>query len=154
MDRFMKAALKEAEKARSKGEVPVGAVIVKDSKIIARGHNQIESKNDATNHGELIAIKKACKKLGYKRLTGTTMYVTLEPCAMCAGAIVLARIDNLVIGARDPKTGACGSVIQIVNNEKLNHRVNITSGIMEEECSEILKDFFRDLRKEKRGQLE
>ncbi len=151
LEKFMEEALKEAEKAKQEGEVPVGAIIVKDDKIIARGYNQNQSKNDSTLHSEMICIKKASDKLGTWRLTGTTMYVTLEPCSMCAGAIVLSRIDNLVIGAMDPKTGACGSVLQIANNKKLNHRLNITTGVLEDQCSKLLKDFFRELREEKRG---
>ncbi len=147
----MKEAFKEAEKAKAKGEVPVGAIVVKDGKIIGRGHNQNQGKNDSTLHSEIIAIKKASKNLGTWRLTGSTMYVTLEPCSMCAGAIVLSRIDNLVIGTMDPKAGACGSVLQIVSNTNLNHKVNVTAGVMEEQCSNLLKDFFRKLREEKRG---
>ena len=147
----MREALKEARKAEAKGEIPVGAIIVKDGKIIGRGHNQNRNKLDSTSHAEIIAIKKACSNIKSSRLIGTTMYVTLEPCAMCAGAIVLSRIENLVIGTSDPKSGACGSVLQVVENEKLNHKVNITRGLLEEDCSYILKDFFRKLREEKRG---
>ncbi len=147
----MKEALKEAEKARKKGEVPVGAVIVKDGKIISRGYNQTQRKNDATLHAEMVAIRKASKKLKTWRLVDTTMYVTLEPCAMCAGAILLSRIDTVVIGTQDPKSGACGSVVQIASNENLNHRVEIKTGLLEDECGDILRGFFKKLREEKRG---
>lgn len=146
VDYFMKKAILEAEKAYDMDEVPVGAVVVKDGKIIGRGFNQKELAKDATKHAEMMAINEACKTLNAWRLTGCTMYVTLEPCAMCAGALVNSRMDNLIIGARDPKTGACGSVFNIVNEEKLNHTINVEFGVMEEECSTMLKDFFKKLR--------
>ncbi|SHI42533.1 tRNA-adenosine deaminase [Dethiosulfatibacter aminovorans DSM 17477] len=146
VDYFMKKAILEAEKAYDMDEVPVGAVVVKDGKIIGRGFNQKELAKDATKHAEILAINEACKTLNAWRLTGCTMYVTLEPCAMCAGALVNSRIDNLIIGARDPKTGACGSVFNIVNEEKLNHGINVEFGVMEDECSTMLKDFFKKLR--------
>lgn len=146
MEKFMSEALKEAEKAGKMGEVPIGAVIVKDGKIIARGHNLTESAKDPTAHAEMIAIRQAASVLGGWRLFGCEMYVTAEPCAMCAGAIVWARIDTLYIGTMDPKAGACGSVFNIPQDERLNHRVNINTGLMQEECSKILKDFFRSLR--------
>ncbi len=151
LQKYMREAIKEAMKARRKGEVPVGAVIVKDGEIVARGHNQIIKRKNATFHAEIVAIRKATKKLRTSRLTGATMYVTLEPCSMCAGALVLSKIDKIVIGTSDPKTGACGSVLQIVDNENLNHRVTVITGVLEEECSSILKEFFRIIRKEKRG---
>lgn len=142
----MNEALKEALKAYDKGEVPVGAVIVRDGEIIGRGHNLTETGNDPTLHAEMIAIREAAKKLGGWRLTDCSMYVTLEPCSMCAGALVWSRMEKLFIGAMDPKAGACGSVLDIVRNEKLNHRIEIETGIMEEECSELIKRFFRELR--------
>lgn len=144
---FMKIALDEAYKAYSIGEVPVGAIIVSNEKIISTGYNMRENLKDPTAHAEIIAIRKASQVLGGWRLLNCTMYVTLEPCAMCAGAIVNSRIDRLVIGASDPKMGACGSVVNLVQNQKFNHRVELVSGIMGEECSEIMKDFFRKLRK-------
>jgi len=142
-------ALKEAEKARKIGESPVGAVIVKDGVIIARGHNERETKNDTTLHAEMTAIRKACKKLGTWRLNGCDLYVTLEPCTMCAGAIIQARIQNLYIGTSDLKAGAAGSVIDVFRVDDFNHRVEVSWGILEEECSSILKDFFRELRSKK-----
>ena len=143
---FMKRAYKEALKAYSKDEVPIGAVIVKDGKIIARGHNERELKQDATLHAEITAIRKACKKLGSWRLNDCDIYVTLEPCTMCAGALIQSRIRTLYIGALDPRAGAAGSVIDVFNVKEFNHKVEVVYGIMEEECSEILKKFFRELR--------
>ena len=145
-NRYMGEALKEAEKALELDEVPVGAVIVKDGEIIGRGHNRTRTDNDPTAHSEMIAIRQAAEKLGTWRLTGCTMYVTLEPCSMCAGAMVWARIDRLVIGAMDPKAGACGSVFNIPQEERLNHYVDVESGVRQEECSAMLSDFFKDLR--------
>lgn len=144
--RFMNAAYKEAVKAYEKDEVPIGAVIVKDDKIIAGGHNEKELKNDATLHAEIIAIKKACRKIGTWRLNDCDMYVTLEPCAMCAGALIQARIRTVYIAAKDPKAGAVGSVINISDIEEFNHKINVVFGIMEDECSELLKKFFKKLR--------
>ena len=143
----MQEALKEAKQAFAEEEVPVGAVIVHQGKIIARGHNQIERLKDPTAHAEIIAITSAANYLGTKWLNEASLYVTIEPCSMCAGALVLARIKNLYFGASDPKTGACGSVINIVNHKKLNHRLKVASGILQEECSDILKDFFKKKRK-------
>ena len=142
----MEEALVEAKKAFELGEVPVGAVIVKDGEIIARAHNLTETSKDPTAHAEVLAIKEAAEVLGGWRLLGCSMYVTLEPCSMCAGALVWSRMENLFIGARDPKTGACGSVFNIVDSGKLNHNVNVEYGLLEEECSELLKEFFRALR--------
>lgn len=147
---FMKQALKEAEKAYKKLEVPVGAVIVKDGKIIARGYNQKETKKDTTKHAEIIAIQKASKKLGSWRLIDCEMYVTLEPCSMCAGAIINSRIKKIYIGTMDQKTGAVGSVLNLLEDYKFNHKVEIESGIMQKECEKILKDFFKELRKSKK----
>jgi tRNA(adenine34) deaminase len=145
----MNEALKEARKAYNKDETPVGAVIVKDGKIVSRGHNQKELKIDPTFHAEMAAIVKACKKLGTWRLNECDMYVTLEPCAMCAGGIIQARIGRLFIGTTDPKAGAVGSVIDILKVDKFNHKVEVTYGILQDECSKILKDFFKELRKRK-----
>lgn len=146
---YMKEALEEAKKAYNILEVPVGAIIVYDGKIIGRGYNKRETTNDPTAHAEIIAIKEASEYLGQWRLLNCTMYVTLEPCAMCAGAIVNSRIENLIIGTQDEKRGCCGTVENLVNHEKFNHRVNVEIGIMREECSSIISDFFRDLRKQK-----
>lgn len=149
-NKYMKEALKEAQKSYNKEEIPVGAVIVKDCKIIGRGHNLKETKNDTTNHAEIIAIKKASKKLKSWRLTGCTMYVTLEPCTMCAGALIQARLDKVVIGTMDEKTGACGSVLNVVEDYKFNHRVEIEKGVMEKECKSIIQEFFKKLRGKKK----
>ena len=141
----MEEALKEAKKAYKKDEVPVGAVIVKNEKIIARAHNLRETKKMSTAHAEILAIEKASKKLESWRLIDCDMYVTLEPCTMCMGAIISSRINNLYIGALDHKTGACGSFIDL-NKYKYNHNVNITTGILKDKCAYILKDFFKNLR--------
>lgn len=146
MKKYMVEALKEAEIAASEGEVPVGAVIVRDGEIIARAHNMTEQTKDPTAHAEMLAIRQASQRLGGWRLPGCHMYVTAEPCSMCAGAIVWARIEKLVIGTMDPKAGACGSVFNIPQDRRLNHFVEIETGLMREECSQILKDFFSRLR--------
>lgn len=148
-EKFMKEALKEAEKAYKKLEVPIGAVIVKNGKIIARGHNQKEEKLDTTMHAEIIAIKKASKKLNSWRLNGCEMYVTLEPCPMCAGAIANARLDKIYIGTMDEKNGACGSVTDVLEDYKQNYRVEKESGIYKLECEQLLKQFFKYLRNKK-----
>ena len=150
-EKFMKEALKEAKKAYDKLEVPVGAVIVKDGKIIARAHNLKETKKDTTKHAEILAIEKASKKLGAWRLLDCEMYVTLEPCSMCAGAMINARIKKLYIGALDEKTGAAGSVLNLFEDYKFNHSVEVEKGVMKENCEKILKDFFKDLRKIKKN---
>ncbi len=146
---FMKEALKEAKKAYKKWEVPVGAVIVKDGEIIAKAYNQKETKFDTTKHAEILAIQKASKKLNSWRLLDCEMYVTLEPCSMCAGAIINSRIEKIYIGTTDEKTGAVGSVLNLLEDYKFNHKVEVERGILKEECEEILKCFFRDLRKKK-----
>lgn len=146
MNRFMLEALNEAKKAMEIGEIPIGAVIEKDGAIIGRGHNLTETSKDPTAHGEMIAIRQAAASLGGWRLSGCTMYVTCEPCTMCAGALVWSRIENLYIGTMDPKAGACGSVYNVVCDSRLNHHINVKSGIMEEECSQIIKAFFLQLR--------
>lgn len=144
--KYMKEALKEARKAYDKEEIPVGAIIVKDNKIIARAHNIKEEKNDTTKHAEIIAIQKASKKLGSWRLTDCEMYVTLEPCSMCAGALIQSRIKKVYIGTMDTKTGACGSVLNLLKDFPFNHKVEIETGVMQKECENILKDFFKMLR--------
>ena len=146
----MKEALKEAEKAYSKLEVPVGAVIVKDGKIIARAHNLKETKKDTTKHAEILAIQKASKKLEAWRLTDCEMYITLEPCSMCMGAIINSRIKKIYIGTMDPKTGACGSLMNMNEDYTFNHKVEIEVGIMKEDCEKILKKFFKELREIKK----
>jgi tRNA(adenine34) deaminase len=140
---FMKIAFEEAKKSLLFDEVPVGAVIVKDNCIIAKAHNLRETLKSAAAHAEMLAIEEACRTLGGWRLIGCDMYVTLEPCPMCAGAAVNSRISRLIYGASDPKSGACGSVLNVASNEALNHRIEIVSGIMEEECRKLLQDFFR-----------
>ena len=142
----MSAALREAEKAYALGETPIGAVVVKDGEIIASAHNLRETGKNALYHAEILAIDAACKKLGGWRLHQCDLYVTLEPCIMCSGAIVQARIKNLCYGADDPKGGAVKSIAQIPSMDKLCHHPNVIGGIMAEECSQILKNFFRDLR--------
>ena len=127
--------------------MPVGAVIVKDNKIIVRAHNLISKKKDPLAHAEMLAIKKAAKKLKNERLLNTSLYVNIEPCSMCAGAIVLARIETLVFGAKDLKTGACGSVFKIINSKKNNHKVKVKKGVMSKECSDIIKKFFKEKRR-------
>lgn len=149
-EKFMKEALKEAKKAYEKLEVPVGAVIVKDNKIIARAHNLKETKADTTKHAEILAIEKASKKLNAWRLLDCEMYVTLEPCSMCAGAIINARIKKVYIGALDEKTGAVGSVLNLFEDYKFNHSVEVEKDILKEECEKILKDFFKELRRMKK----
>lgn len=149
-EKFMQEALKEAKKAYNKLEVPVGCVIVKEGKVVARAHNLKETALDATKHAEMIAIQKASKKLKAWRLLDCDMYVTLEPCSMCAGAIINSRIRNLYIGALDEKTGAAGSVLNLFEDFTFNHKVTVETGIMKEECEKILKDFFKELRKMKK----
>lgn len=144
--RFMKLALKEALKAKDKDEVPIGAVLVIDDKVVARGHNLRETNNDSTGHAEIIAIKKACKKLNSWRLMNATLYVTVEPCIMCAGAIIQSRIDRVVFGARDFKGGAFGSSINVLDAKNINHHPEIVGGILEEECSSLVSSFFKEKR--------
>ena len=146
-EKFMKEALKEAQKAYDKLEVPVGCVIVKDGKIISRAHNLKETKKDTTKHAEILAIQKASKKLDAWRLLDCDMYVTLEPCSMCAGAIINSRIRNLYIGTMDKKTGAAGSVLNLFEDFIFNHKVIVETGILQTQCEKILKDFFKELRK-------
>ncbi|HEY9188017.1 MAG TPA: tRNA adenosine(34) deaminase TadA [Ignavibacteria bacterium] len=145
-EKFMDIAFREAEKAFKIGEIPIGAVIVKDGVIIGKGYNQVETLKDPTAHAEIIAITAAANHLESKWLEGCTLYVTLEPCIMCAGAIVLARIPTLVFGTFDPKAGACGTLYNIVQDKKLNHRVHVISGVNDLKCKAILKDFFNIMR--------
>jgi tRNA(adenine34) deaminase len=146
-ERWMESALKEAELARRRREVPVGAIIIRDGQIIGKGSNQTEMLQDPTAHAEMIAITAAAAHLGTWRLEGCALYVTLEPCAMCAGAIVLARIPKLFFGAYDPKAGACTSLYTITNDMRLNHRVHTVGGVLEEKCGVLLKDFFSRVRR-------
>jgi tRNA(adenine34) deaminase len=143
---WMEMAFREAQKAYEEGEVPIGAIVVFEKRIIGRGYNLTEKLQDPTAHAEMIAITAAAEYLGSRRLLDTTIYVTLEPCPMCAGAIILARIPNLVYAANDPKSGACGALYNIVQDERLNHRVNVVAGVLENKCSLILSEFFRKLR--------
>lgn len=145
-EKYMNLAIKEAMKARNKGEVPIGAVVVKDGKVIAKAHNLREMKKQACAHAEILAIEKACKKLDAWRLEGCDMYVTLEPCAMCAGAILNARFKNVYIGAMEPRSGAVGSIINLFEQYNYNHSVNYETGVLGEECKKMLQEFFRELR--------
>ena len=144
---FMKEALAEAKKAYAIGEVPIGAVIVQNGKIVGRGHNQRETSKRAIAHAEILAIEDACKNLGGWRLVNCDLYVTLEPCLMCGGAIYQSRIVNLVYGAKDLKSGAFGSLYDLSEDQRLNHQVKLVSGVLESECSMMLKQFFKELRK-------
>ncbi len=148
-EKFMSHAIRRAKAAEALGEVPIGAVIVKDGNVISTGKNMRESKTNALLHAELTAIDKACKKLGAWRLCGCTLYVTLEPCPMCAGAIINSRIDRVVFGAYDPKAGAFGSVLDI-NAFPLNHKCQVTGGVLGEKCGKLLSDFFKSLRSKKK----
>ncbi len=144
--KFMSKAIELAQKAAGCGEVPVGAVLVQDGQVIAEAYNQREELGDATAHAEILAIRKACALLGGWRLSNCTLYVTLEPCPMCAGAMVQARLDRLVYGTADPKSGAAGTLYDLVRDGRLNHRLEVTSGILEAECAALLQDFFRQRR--------
>lgn len=147
-ERWMECALKEAEKALRQNEVPIGAVVVYGDTVIGKGHNQTETLQDPTAHAEMIAITAAASYLHSRRLEGCTLYVTLEPCPMCAGAIVLARIPTLVFGAYDPKAGACSTLYNIVEDGRLNHQVHTIGGVLDEKCAKILKVFFNTVRKD------
>jgi len=153
-ERWMLMALREAEKAYEEGEVPVGAVIICNGELVAKGHNQIERLQDPTAHAEMIAITAAANYLHARRLENCILYVTLEPCPMCAGAIVLARIPTLVFGAFDPKTGACGSLFNIVEDPRLNHSVHVISGVLDEKSRTLLQQFFLEHREDSNGKLE
>jgi tRNA(adenine34) deaminase len=150
-DYWMRRAIAEADKARGKDEVPIGSVIVRDGRVIARGHNLRETTQDPSGHAELIAIRKAARKLGSWRLLNCTLYVTLEPCTMCMGAIILARIPTVVFGCYDPKGGAAGSLYDFSRDSRLNHQVELIPQVLESECSGLLSSFFAELRSRKRG---
>ena len=145
-EHFMRLAITQAEIAQENGDVPIGAVVVREDQIIGKAYNQREQLQDPTAHAEIIALTQAAAALENWHLNGCIMYVTLEPCPMCAGALVLARIDRLVYGCDDPKTGACGSLYNIVQDERLNHQIEITSGVLANECSELLQQFFQNKR--------
>lgn len=149
-ERFMKEAIRQARKAEAIGDVPIGCVIVSDGKIIARGYNKRNKNKTVLAHAELLAMSKACKKAGDWRLEECTMYITLEPCQMCAGAIVQARIPRVVIGSMNPKAGCGGSILNLLQMEEFNHQVDVTRGVLEEECSRMLSDFFRNLRRKQK----
>jgi tRNA(adenine34) deaminase len=142
----MQAALAEAQKAAAEGEVPIGAIVVCGGEMIARGQNRVLRNVDPTAHAEIIALREAAKALGNYRLNGCTLYVTLEPCAMCAGAMIHARLDRLVFAATDPKAGACGSVLSVMNHPQLNHQMQVEQGILADEAGELLRSFFRERR--------
>ncbi len=142
----MRAALREATRAEAEGEVPVGAVAVYDGRVVARAHNRPIRLSDPTAHAEILALRRAARKLGNYRLAGCSLYATIEPCAMCASAMIHARIERLVFGAHDAKAGAAGSVLQVLNHPKLNHRVEVVGGFMAQECSELLRSFFQQRR--------
>jgi len=150
---YMGLALDEARKAYNMGEIPIGSVLIMDDQIVASGHNMREIWHDATAHAEMIVIRAACQSLGRWRLTGATLYVTIEPCPMCAGALVMSRIDRLVYGSADYKAGAIESIFNIAQNDALNHNIAVTSGVRTDECSEIMRDFFRDRRKQKKNAI-
>lgn len=143
---WMKIALNHARTAAELGEVPVGAVVVKDGQIIGQGHNRNLLDNDPTAHAEMVALREAAARVGNHRLAGAQLFATIEPCAMCAGAMIHARLARLVYGASDPKAGAAGSVLEVINHPRLNHRMEITSGVLADQCSEVLREFFRSKR--------
>ena len=151
-ERYMKEAMKQAKRAYAIGDVPIGCVIVYEDKIIARGYNKRNKNKTTLAHAELLAMAKASKKRGDWRLEGCTMYVTLEPCQMCAGAIVQARISKVVIGSMNPKAGCAGSIINLLQMKQFNHQVEMETGILEEECSEMLSQFFKELRQKKKAE--
>jgi len=144
---WMAEALAEARKAAAEGEVPIGAVVVHDSRIVGRGRNARETRRDPTAHAEMLALQEAARALGRWRLTGATVYATLEPCPMCAGALVNARVDRLVYAVPDPKAGAAGTLFDVVRDQRLNHRLEVTAGVLGRECGELLTEFFRARRK-------
>lgn len=152
--RYMRAAIAQAKKAAAMGEVPIGCVIVYEDKIIARGYNRRTTDKNVLAHAEITAIKKACKKMGDWRLEGCTLYVTLEPCPMCAGAIVQARIPHVVIGCMNPKAGCAGSVLDLLREDGFNHQAEVETGVLEEECSGMMKEFFKELRNKKKNQTQ
>ncbi|MGE6632416.1 tRNA adenosine(34) deaminase TadA [Bacillus sp. NPDC077027] len=147
---FMQEAISEAIKARSKGEVPIGAVLVLDDQIISRAHNLRETEQRSIAHAEMLVIDEACKSIGSWRLEEAVLYVTLEPCPMCAGAIVLSRVEKVVFGAYDPKGGCAGTLMNILTDDRLNHQAEVVGGVLEQECSDLLSHFFRELREKKK----
>ncbi|MCM3791590.1 tRNA adenosine(34) deaminase TadA [Domibacillus indicus] len=149
---FMKLAIEEAKKAERLGEVPIGAVIVKDNKVVASGYNLRETTQNAVTHAELLAIQRACEATEGWRLEGTTLYVTLEPCPMCSGAILLSRVERVVYGAADPKAGCAGTLMNLLEDDRFNHRCEVVPGVLEEECGMILTQFFRNIRQRKKEQ--
>ena len=155
-EKYMKAAIRQAKKAYALDEVPIGCVIVQDDKIIARGYNRRNTEGNTLAHAELTAIRKASKKTGDWRLEDCTMYVTLEPCQMCAGAIVQSRIPRVVVGCMNPKAGCTGSILNLLDIQAFNHQADLTTGVLEEECSQMMKSFFKELReaRKKKKQLE
>lgn len=153
-EKYMRAALKQAQKAGAIGEVPIGCVIVYEEKIIARGYNRRTIDKNVLSHAEINAIRKACKKMGDWRLEGCTMYVTLEPCPMCAGAIVQARIPRVVMGCMNAKAGCAGSVLDLLHQDGFNHQAETETGILQEECSQMMKKFFKELREKKKQKME
>lgn len=153
-EKYMKEAIRQAQKAADIGDVPIGCVIVSGDKIIARGYNKRNKNGTVLAHAELLAISKACRKTGDWRLEDCTMYITLEPCQMCAGAIVQARIPRVVIGSMNPKAGCAGSILNLLSMKEFNHQVEVTRGILKEECSQMLSDFFKNLRKKQKMEKE
>ncbi|WP_163114166.1 tRNA adenosine(34) deaminase TadA [Bacillus velezensis] len=147
---YMREAIKEAKKAEAKGEVPIGAVLVLHDEIVARAHNLRETEQRSLAHAEMLAIDEACRKLGTWRLEDAVLYVTLEPCPMCAGAVVLSRVDKVVFGAFDPKGGCTGTLMNLLQEERFNHQAEVVSGVLGEECGEMLSAFFRKLRRQKK----
>ena len=145
---WMELALEQAALSAAAGEVPVGALVIKDGEVLGRGHNRNLLDDDPTAHAEIVALRQAAARLGNHRLTGCTIVATIEPCAMCAGALIHARIARLVYGASDPKAGAAGSVLQVINHPALNHRMEVTAGVLAEKCSAVLQDFFRQKRQQ------
>ena len=148
--KFMRQALREAKRGLDEQEVPVGAVVVQDGRVIARAHNRPVHLSDPTGHAEILALRRAARRLGNYRLTDCTLYATIEPCAMCAGAMVHARLRRVVFGATDPKAGASGSVLAVLNHPKLNHQVEVAGGVLADDCAELLREFFRGRRKSSR----
>lgn len=148
---YMRLALEEARRAPAKGEVPIGAVLLLEDRVLARVHNCREAWQDPTAHAEIVALREAANQLGTWRLTGTTLYVTMEPCAMCTGAIIQSRVSRLVFGTKDPKAGACGSVFNLPVERRLNHRVQVVGGVLEQESQALLQNFFRQLREDVRA---
>ncbi len=151
---FMKLAINEAKKAEEKCEVPIGAVVVLNGEVIATAHNLRESTQNAITHAEILAIQKACERIGSWRLEDAELYVTLEPCPMCSGAIILSRIKKVIFGAHDPKAGCAGTLMNLLDDQRFNHQCEVVSGVLENECSVLLRDFFRNIRKRNKAEKE